>query len=303
MTAVATAPPVSSAPVPTVVFPEVDAREFAAGFNHHPFVLRHTLAGHPSFTLERLVELGARLPKASVEYNLGDIPVGYGRQDGPGNGLSVAETIARIEECRSWMVLKNVEQDAEFKALLDKCLDELQPFAEELAPGMFLRMGFIFISSPGSMTPYHIDPENNFLMQIRGTKRVALFDPTDRALASQRDLERLFSGGHRNLDWQPAFEEKAMWFDLAPGEALHFPVHAPHFVKNGDAPSISFSITFQTNDSNRRRGIHWVNERLRRVGVGRPAMPGDSAFADSWKYGVYSTLRGAKRLLKGKSPR
>ena len=33
-----------------------------------------------------------------------------------------------------------------------------------------MREAFIFISSPNTVTPYHMDPEYNFLLQIRGTK-------------------------------------------------------------------------------------------------------------------------------------
>jgi cytochrome P450 len=40
-------------------------------------------------------------------------------------------------------------------------------FSEPLAPGMCQREGFIFISSPGAVTPFHLDPEHNFLLQIK----------------------------------------------------------------------------------------------------------------------------------------
>ena len=42
--------------------------------------------------------------------------------------------------------------------------------------------GFIFVSSPGSVTPYHIDPERNFLLQVRGNKTMHMFDGSDRSL-------------------------------------------------------------------------------------------------------------------------
>lgn len=291
-------PAAAPSPVERTVFPQVDVNEFRDSFNVRPFTMRHSLADHPLFRLDRLVELSRRLPESSVEYNQGDIAVGYGRKDGPRNGLSIEETISRIETCNSWMVLKNVERDREFKRLLDDCLDELRPLSEESSPGMFLRMGFVFVSSPNSMTPFHIDPENNFLLQIRGTKRVAMFDQHDRTLASQEDLEILFAGGHRNLEWRDEFDQKAKFFDLKPGEALHFPVHAPHYVKNGGEPSVSFSITFQTAASDRRRSVHWVNRKLRRIGV-KPAMPGVSRFADRWKFGLYAGLRACKKVVIG----
>ena len=64
------------------------------------------------------------------------------------------------------------------------------------------RAGFIFLSAPGSITPVHIDPEHNFLLQIQGTKtiNVGQFSSSD---VRARDLERCYSSGDRNLDWLP----------------------------------------------------------------------------------------------------
>ncbi len=42
------------------------------------------------------------------------------------------------------------------------------------------------------------------------------------------------------------FEAKSWTFDLQPGSGLHFPVTYPHWVKNADEVSISFSIAFRT---------------------------------------------------------
>jgi hypothetical protein len=43
---------------------------------------------------------------------------------------SIDETIRRIEECRSWMVFKNVERDPAYRALLDTCLDQAREHSE-----------------------------------------------------------------------------------------------------------------------------------------------------------------------------
>ena len=62
-----------------------------------------------------------------------------------------------------------------------------------------LREAFIFVSSPGAVTPFHIDPEWNFLLQVRGRKIIHVFPADDRSLVSEEELERFYSGGHRNL--------------------------------------------------------------------------------------------------------
>ena len=87
---------------------ELDAATLRSNLNRRPFVIGHRLADHPLFSLPRLIELSKRLPADCVAYNSGDIPLDQGLYRGPRNGLSIEETIRRIEDCRSWMVLKFV---------------------------------------------------------------------------------------------------------------------------------------------------------------------------------------------------
>src|SRR5262249_2973599 len=152
------------------------------------------------------------------------ISVATGLYDGPRNGLSVRETIRRIEECRSWMVINNVELDPEYRRLLDRCLDEVQVLSEPVDPGMFRREGFVFISSPFSVTPFHMDPEYNFLLQVRGGKRISIWDSRDRSILSEVALEKYFSGANRQIAFKEEYQQTASVFELAPGQGLHFPV-------------------------------------------------------------------------------
>lgn len=276
----------------------IDAETFRTHFNRKPFKIGHRLADHELFSLPRLVELAQRLPHTMVEYNAGNLPVSQDPGSTPRNGLSTEETIRRIEECQSWMVLKNVELDGEYRTLLDECLDAIEPYSQPSAPGMYQREGFIFISSPDSVTPFHIDPENNFLLQIRGTKEVHLFDAGDRTVLPERDIEAFFTGAHRNLVYKEEFLSRGQKFDLVPGEGLHFPVIAPHWVKNGPAVSISFSITFRTSSSESRAALYRLNSRLRRFGL-RPSPVGRSPRRDALKLGAIGTVRALKRRLSG----
>src|SRR5205085_8567277 len=191
----------------------------------------------------------------------------------PRNGLSVEETIRRIETCRSWMVLKHVEQDPEYKALLDACLAEIGRHSEPLDRGMCEREGHVFVSSPRSVTPFHLDHEYNFLLQVRGTKTIHQFDRTDRQVLKEEDLERFHDGAHRNLPWRDEMEARGSAHLLGPGDGLHFPVHAPHWVENGDAVSVSFSITWKTPAVLRTGALYRINARLRRRGF-HPSAPG-----------------------------
>lgn len=277
---------------------ELDRATFISKFNREPFTIRHRLADHPLFALPRLIELARRLPAEHVSYNSGDVPITTGLYKGPQTGLSIEETIRQIEQCRSWMVLKFVEDDAEYRSLLDGCLDEIRPMSEPVAPGMQKRQGFIFISSAASVTPYHMDPEYNFLLQVRGKKRVTMWNPADRAILSERELEDYYSESNFQITFKEEYRDKATAFELTPGDGLHFPVTAPHYVENGDEVSISFSITFQTPASERRRSLYGANARLRQLGF-NPAPVGRSALRDSTKHAAFSAYRIAKRVLTG----
>ena len=57
---------------------------------------------------------------------------------------------------------------------------------------------------------------------------------------------------------------------MGPGDGVHVPVTAPHWVKNGPEVSVSFSITFQTRASERRGIVYRVNHALRQRGLKPP---------------------------------
>jgi hypothetical protein len=276
---------------------DIDEAAFRENFNRQPFFIRHHLAGHDLFALPRLIELAKRLPKEFVEYNAGNIPVSQDPNLTPQNGMSIEETIHRIEECQSWMVLKNVEKDSAYAELLNGCLDEVQKCSEPYAAGMSKREGFIFISSPNSITPYHMDPEYNFLLQIRGKKTMSVFDGNDRSILTEQELEQYLSGGHRNLTFKDEFQPKARECELNPGVGLHVPVTAPHWVKNGNEVSISFSITFRAPASERRTIVYTTNAYLRKHGL-NPKPYGQSVWRDTAKYFSYRAVRRAKYLLR-----
>jgi hypothetical protein len=272
-----------------------DRETFIRSFDRQPFAIEHGLASHPLFELDRLIALSCALPADKVEYNAGTLPVTQDPRQTPRTGLSVLETIRRIEECRSWMVLKNVEIDADYRELAERCLAPMRG----LCPDMRALELFVFISSPDAVTPYHIDPECNFLLQIRGTKTIRTFPAWDRSVLSEQELERFYAGGTRNLfRLTPETETKARTFELGAGQGLHIPVNAPHWVANGPNVSISFSVTFRTDASDRREIAYRINHQLRRLRL-RPRPVGHSPAIDGVKYALFDGARRLARAVRG----
>jgi len=276
---------------------EFDDDLFCTAFDSQPFNIAHNLVDHPLLTLPNLVELSKRLPESNIRYNKGNISAGHRIFTTTRTDLSIEETIRQIEECGSWMVMRFVEQDPVFRALLDQCLDEIQPLSEPIMGRMFKREAFIFITSPGSVTPFHADPEHNFLLQIRGTKTVNLFDVADRNIVSEEVLENYHTGEPFKGEFRDEFQKKAKVFELGPGDGLHFPLNWPHWVKNGDEVSISFSVTFRSAKSERLGIVYNVNHTMRQRGF-NPTPYGKSALRDTAKFHVFRAARRAKKLFR-----
>jgi hypothetical protein len=280
-------------------FLEIDGETFRTHFNRKPFLFRHHVADHPLFKLTRLAELARTLPPSIVEYNAGKVPVNLPDwENTPYTGLSAEETVRRIEECGSWIVLKRAEADPDCLRLLHDCMDEIEPLSEPLEPGMCEREGAIFVTSPSSVTPYHMDHEINFLLQIRGSKTVSVFSASDREVLSELELEKHFSGPaiHRNLAFHDRYQKRATVFELRAGYGLHIPTTDPHWIKNGDGVSISFSAAFKTRASLHRGAVYRLNGQLRKVGL-KPAPYGQGALRDAVKYQASRVVGRAQRML------
>ncbi|MEO0464509.1 MAG: transcriptional regulator [Pseudomonadota bacterium] len=263
-----------NAPHPLIAAPVFDneARDaFAQCYPERPDILPHNLGQHPLLTLDALAQLAEALAPPSVEYNRGDLPIGVDGKPA-GNGLSISETIRRVAEANSWAVLKNIEAVPAYRALLSDLVGELSDTIAAKTGAPISAQGFVFISSPNAVTPYHFDPEHNLLLQITGSKVMTQFPAGDARFAPDERHESYHTGGPRELTWLPEFEPHGTPFALAPGQALHVPVMAPHFVRNGPESSISLSITWRSGWSYEEAEARGLNHWLRQRGV-HPAPP------------------------------
>lgn len=287
--------------MPGTVFDPGARERFAALYPEQPGKIAHGLTGHPLFELESLVELSQRIRPVDVEQNLADLPIEVDPSTVQHNGLSVADSIRSIEANGSWMVLKFVEQDAIYRQLLDEILDELEPIVRPRTGAMLKREAFIFVSSPDAVTPFHMDPEHNILLQLRGTKTMTLFPAADPELTPGALQEEFHRGAHRNLPFRDAFAPKGQAIPLTPGEGLYVPVKAPHWVQNGPATSVSLSVTWRSEWSYRESDAHAFNRLLRKAGL-NPAMPARHPGQNLLKAYAWRALAKAKRLIGHAEP-
>jgi hypothetical protein len=264
--------------------------------------LRHALSDHPLLQLDALVELGKRQEARKLVRTHSDTAnAATSFADAPNlhpNDKGAATTLADIENARAWMSLLNVQADPIYRRFIDEVLDELRPIVDRRDPGMAYRAGWIFVSSPNAVTPFHIDHEHNFIMQIRGTKRLYTWDPFDRSVVSERAQE-LFHDQHSRAEvlWRDDHRDKARVFELEPGMGGYMPSTTPHMVENGPTPSITISFTYYTDSTRRRELLYRGNARLRRLGL-EPKPVGHSAVRDGVKYGVLRPFTAARDTLK-----
>jgi CelD/BcsL family acetyltransferase involved in cellulose biosynthesis len=264
-------------------------KTFAECYPEVPHKLAHSLHRHPLLEFERLAQLAEALPVESVEYNLADLPIAVeGKPNRP--PLSIGEMIRQVGTAGSWCVLQNIEQDPEYKALLDELLDDVVPMVEAKTGRMMHRVGFIFVTSPGGVTPCHFDPEHNILLQVRGSKVMTQFPVNDTRYASDQAHEDYHTGGAREIPWNERLEQDGLKLALGPGEGLFVPVMAPHYVRNGDEPSISLSITWRSEWSYEEADARAFNKVLRRAGFS-PARPGRWPQRNRSKALAWRTLR------------
>lgn len=274
-------------------FPAAACAALEACYPETPAALTHGLQAHPLLQLEALVGLANALPNDSVEYNPALIPIGIDPADTPKPVLSVEDTIRSIEDNGSWMVLKRIEQVPAYGALLNEALGELLPIVQPRTGAMLGQEGFIFISSPGAVTPFHFDPEHNILLQIRGSKIMHVFAKDDPAIVDPKAHEDFHMGmHHRNLAWRDEFAERCTAFPLNPGDAVHMPVKAPHWVKVTEGPSISLSVTWRSEWSYREADARALNRFLRKAGLS-PSDPGHWPAQNRGKSLAWRALRKA----------
>ena len=273
-----------------------DPKVIAENFLKKPFILQHSLVGNPLFELSRLVELAKSMPSDGIEYNSGKVAVSVKGEDVPKIDMSAEAVIKSIETANAWMVIKRVEKDPAYKAVLEQFVREANEAAGRKPSDYSDLEGYIFVSSAKATTPFHIDMEENILIQLKGDKFLRTFDNADCALVNEADIE--FSPAvHRNRHYEPWFETRATLHTLKPGDAVHIPYNHPHWVSTGETYSISMAMTWKTPEVRRLNKIRLMNGTLRTYGLPQAA-PGVSPMRDAAKVVAHDVMQALLAPLR-----
>lgn len=281
---------------------------FPCSLDREPCLFHHALHQSDLFTtlaLKRLVEQIGRLPTDTTVLHLvhrqvlpgyfvrkGKPPLPWGT---PEFQRELNQAFDDLEHSQVRIKLSSIQQVEPYREMLRHWTRELSVltgvnFEREFRPGL----ATLFITSPGEVTPYHIDEETNFLLQIRGSKQVQLFNGHDRSIVTHQDLERYYDG-LRFIDQRT---DTPNWnIHIEAGAGVHNPPFFPHKVVNGPTVSVSLSLGFEHKHLPDAQ-VHRMNLYLRKAGI-HPSNPGQHPATDNLKCALIRQTLSAKRALLG----
>jgi hypothetical protein len=282
------------------VFDPKEEQQFRSNFDRASFLASHCLARHPLFSLDRLFELVTTKERASELYwDMGDMQINQRWNEAPTKTLKVEEAFQRIERANAWLIVRAVQTDPAYKRLMDAAMDQIEAWSDVDFKGLVkLKDSIIFITSPRRISTYHIDRECSMLLQIHGDKDIHIFDRDDRFLLPEDELERFWTVDHNAPRYREQHQHKATTYHLAPGKAVHIPVNAPHWVKNGNDVSVSLNINFHYHDFV-KADLYRANYFLRRIGL-TPSVPGRFPARDTVKRRTIGRPVSMVKALKAK---
>jgi hypothetical protein len=278
---------------------------FSANFDHTPFEFRHRLHEQTIFQLPELMKLAERLArkndrKSHYESGTPDVNGYFGARP---EGVSIVDALESIRQGKNWVILKRIHEDALYRDALESLLPELSALSGVDMKHVYYDPTLtVFVTSPGRITPYHMDGETNFLAQIHGSKLCYIYNGKDPAILPQTDLERYWTGHLPKIDY-PAGMPVGNWqYHLKPGNGVFNPATFPHWLQNGPDVSVSVSINFKRR-RNATIGAHRMNHFARKLGL-HPTPPGKSPSLDRMKqltFGqMYETAHAARGFVRSR---
>jgi hypothetical protein len=279
--------------------PSLSGLSLGETFPGQPAEFVHGLHQDDRLTLAAVADLADRLARESVICDTAAQPLLVPQGGPPRGALSrPGDVIRNIHDANAWLTLLNIEADPAYADLMNTLLDQLEPGVAARSGKMRRRVGFIFVSSPNSVTPVHFDIEHSLLMQVSGSKTVSV-GRFESEQDRRHEVERYWDGSHGRMESVPP---ELASYPLTPGRGVYIPPIAPHWVHNGPAISLSVTLTYFTAAREREDMVEMFNARLRRMHMA-PRPPGKSAPADAVKVATMRTREAARHMRPGTGAR
>lgn len=264
-----------------------------------PLRLAHSLGEHPLLALESVARLAESLGEQSISRDAAVKPlVTADNTSELAAGVQAAELIRALDGSDAWLTLLNIEQHPDYRRLMDELLDAVA-HAAGLAPHSIKhRAGFVFASSPRSVTSAHFDIEHSLLIQLRGSRTLSFGEFADDA-SREAEVHRYWAGSsYGRMQSMPTAGQQ---FRLEPGVGAYIPPFTPHWIQNEDAPSLSLTMVFFDRSNEDETNVQVFNEKMRSLHL-RPRPQGGRPRVDAGKALVMRGYTAARRRLRPPKP-
>jgi hypothetical protein len=222
-------------------------------------------------TDDALIALLQDYPEALIDINSysyddqGQVSLKTGRR-GHADGATI---LSEIKAGRLWVNLRDVETAN--VGLWDPIRKVFEANMRELSIKPVKLTGQLILSSPSTKVPFHFDPAGVMLFHLRGRKRIFVYPPDEQHLQQAEMEQVIMRATTEELTYHKSYDANAQVFDLEEGQALIWPLYAPHRVENQGEFNVSLSLDFQTWETRFTRGAHYANGVMRQFMKIRPA--------------------------------
>jgi ribosomal protein L16 Arg81 hydroxylase len=128
---------------------------------------------------------------------------------------------------------------------------ELEQFIEfnQLLPYGIVKQSNLWVGPGGTKAPLHMDPDDNFFLQLKGSKTFYLFSPADTqyiyansSMSQKPEFSQIQASDIDHLKFPKAKQAKLRIVTIKEGEILFLPAYWWHEVVNGLENSISINL-------------------------------------------------------------
>ncbi|MEP6344155.1 MAG: hypothetical protein ABJ275_12650 [Maricaulaceae bacterium] len=175
-------------------------------------------------------------------------------------GCSAEDLFHAAKTGRVWINLrKAMNVHSEYSAVLDQMYGDI---AKNTGTKAFNANGGILITSPVARTPYHFDKTETILWHVRGPKRIFLYPVEDKFISDVSYEKAVANMIEDDLPYDPSFDKDATIIDLQEGQAVTWPLSAPHRVDNHGF-CVSVTTEFSSRESALKNSAMIANATMR----------------------------------------
>ena len=248
-------------------------------FRKTVFTFSHDLASTNLFSDKALIELIAKHPTHLTDVctmgSSSDKRFPNKLRTGDFRDCSAQDLFAAAKTGSIWINLrKAMNEHPEYSIVLDQMYSDI---SKHTGQKPFNANGGILITSPVARTPYHFDKTETILWHIRGPKRIFFYPVESKFIPDEAYEQAVTNMVEDDLPYDPSFDADATIVDLQEGQAVSWPLSAPHRVDNHGF-CVSVTTEFSSRESGLKNAAMIANATLREKFGASPSWSDTSQF-------------------------